>query len=134
MHDVARKSSRVILLNERQEVLLIKFVAERDHGPFALWATPTGEVEPNETDLHAARRELREELRLSVDLTGPVHSPTSDFEQKERVSATPIPSISDIFSFSNRSSSPSHLRLKPTGAADVPSALNTRFKGSIGTS
>jgi len=77
-----RRSARIILLNERRQVLLIKFVVARKGQPFTFWATPGGGVKNNETDLDAARRELREELGLDIDLTGPVHSHTSEFEHE----------------------------------------------------
>jgi 8-oxo-dGTP diphosphatase len=75
-----RRSARVILMNARQQVLLIRFVIERQKQPFVFWATPGGGTEHGETDLEAARRELREELGLDIDLTGPVHCATPTFE------------------------------------------------------
>jgi 8-oxo-dGTP diphosphatase len=75
-----RRSARIILLNSAQQVLLIRFVTERDNQPFVFWATPGGGVEAGETDLAAARRELREELHLELPLSGPVHEVTSTFE------------------------------------------------------
>lgn len=68
-----RRSARVFLFNERDEILLIRFVAEREGVPFVFWVTPGGEVEPGESDRHAAERELFEELGLKVPLSGPVH-------------------------------------------------------------
>ena len=44
------------------------------------WATPGGGVEPGESDLAAARRELMEELALDVPLDGPVHTVANEFE------------------------------------------------------
>jgi 8-oxo-dGTP diphosphatase len=86
-----RRSARIILLNGRWQVLLIKFVVERQGQPFTFWATPGGGVENDETDVDAARRELREELGLDIDLMGPVHSHTSEFEHAgEMVSNTDI--------------------------------------------
>jgi len=79
-----RRSARVILLNAAQQVLLIRFVVERHHQPFVFWATPGGTVEKDETDLDAARRELAEELALTVPLTGPVHTAASRFEHEDR--------------------------------------------------
>lgn len=60
------RSARVILLNTAQQVLLIRFVVERNHQPFVFWATPGGGVGRGETDLDAARRELVEELALDI--------------------------------------------------------------------
>jgi len=68
-----RRSARIFLFNEADEVLLIRFVAEREDGPFVFWVTPGGEVEGGESELAAAQRELLEELGLSVALVGPVH-------------------------------------------------------------
>ena len=68
-----RRSARVLLFDPAGDVLLIRFVAQREDGPFAFWVTPGGEVEPHEDDRAAAERELFEELGLRVPLAGPVH-------------------------------------------------------------
>ncbi len=68
-----RRSARVLLFDPGGDLLLIRFVAEQDEQPFVFWVTPGGEVEPGETDLAAAERELQEELGLRLTLTGPVH-------------------------------------------------------------
>ncbi|HEY2070919.1 MAG TPA: NUDIX domain-containing protein [Rhizomicrobium sp.] len=75
-----RRAARVILLDDAGRVLLIRFVIPRSDGPFAFWATPGGGVEPGESDLDAARRELREELGLETDLAGPINEITAIFE------------------------------------------------------
>lgn len=61
-------------------VLLIRCVAMRRDGEFAFWLTPGGEIEAGETPLEAARRELREELGLSVEVVGPVYTEATQFE------------------------------------------------------
>ena len=68
-----RRSARVFLFDPAGNVLLIRFVAQREEGPFVFWVTPGGEVEANEGDRAAAERELFEELGLRVPLLGPVH-------------------------------------------------------------
>ena len=68
-----RRSARVFLFDERGDILLIRFVAQRSDGPYVCWVTPGGEVEKGEADLAAAERELAEELGLRVPLIGPVH-------------------------------------------------------------
>lgn len=68
-----RRSARVFLFDEHDRVLLIRFVAQREDGPFVFWVTPGGEIEPNEDEHTAAARELREELGIAPPLVGPVH-------------------------------------------------------------
>ena len=80
-----RRSARAILLSPANDVLLIHFVVPRSGGDFAFWATPGGEIEDGEDDLAAARRELREELELTVELLGPVHLSEAEFEHKGAV-------------------------------------------------
>jgi 8-oxo-dGTP pyrophosphatase MutT (NUDIX family) len=71
-----RQAGRAILRDDGGRVLLIHF-----HLPnMRFWATPGGGVEPGETLLQAARRELREELGIELVLEGPVHSATAIFE------------------------------------------------------
>lgn len=74
-----RKSSRAILLNSTGCVLLIRFAVPRNGETFVFWATPGGSVEGGETELDAARREVREELDVDVTLIGPVHTSASRF-------------------------------------------------------
>jgi len=68
-----RRSARVLLFDERGDVLLIRFRAQRSDGPYTCWVTPGGEVEADESDRVTAERELYEELGIRPELVGPVH-------------------------------------------------------------
>jgi len=68
-----RRSARVFLFDPAGDVLLIRFLAQTEAGPFVFWVTPGGEVEVGEEDRAAAERELFEELGLRLELVGPVH-------------------------------------------------------------
>jgi len=71
-----RQAGRAILRDDAGRVLLLHF-----HLPnMRFWATPGGGVEPDETLLEAAHRELREELGIAVALEGPVHTAVGIFE------------------------------------------------------
>ena len=62
-------------------MLLIRCeVVRRDGKLFVFWLTPGGEIEPDEEPLAAARRELREELGLELDVRGPVYTEQNQFE------------------------------------------------------
>jgi ADP-ribose pyrophosphatase YjhB (NUDIX family) len=61
-------------------VLLIRCVAMRSDGEFQFWLTPGGEIEAGEKPHAAAARELREELGLEVEVTGPVYTEANRFE------------------------------------------------------
>ena len=71
-----RSAGRAILRDDQGRVLLIRFVLPN----MTFWATPGGGVEPGETLLQAARRELQEELGIAVPLAGPIHTATGIFE------------------------------------------------------
>lgn len=71
-----RQAGRAILRDKAGRVLLIHFVLPNMN----FWATPGGGVEPGETALAAAHRELREELGIAVVLEGPVHRAVGIFE------------------------------------------------------
>jgi 8-oxo-dGTP diphosphatase len=74
-----RRSARAILLDRAGRVLLIQFAVPRHGETFVFWATPGGEVEPGETGLETAKREIKEELAVNVELTGPVHTAVDRF-------------------------------------------------------
>ncbi|QND70024.1 NUDIX domain-containing protein [Tardiphaga robiniae] len=89
---VPRRSSRAILLDANGRVLLIRFAIVRKGEAFVFWAAPGGSVEAGETDLDAARREVKEELAVNVALTGPVHTSVNRFLHKN----VPVENI-DVF-------------------------------------
>ena len=71
-----RQAGRAILRDDAGRVLLIRFVLPN----MTFWATPGGGMEPGETPLAAAIRELHEELGIEVALEGPVHRAVGIFE------------------------------------------------------
>jgi 8-oxo-dGTP pyrophosphatase MutT (NUDIX family) len=71
-----RQAGRAILRDDQNRVLLIRFVLPNMN----FWATPGGGVEPGETLLETANRELQEELGIAVALEGPIHTATGIFE------------------------------------------------------
>lgn len=56
-----RHSSRIVLLNKEHEILLMKIQLPT----YSLWCTIGGEIEPNESPLKAAKREVFEEIGYS---------------------------------------------------------------------
>jgi len=77
----ARRSARVMVFDLVGRVLLIQCaVVRRDGREFVFWLTPGGEIEPGEEPLAAARREVREELGLDLDVRGPVYTEHNQFE------------------------------------------------------
>jgi 8-oxo-dGTP pyrophosphatase MutT (NUDIX family) len=67
--------------------VMLRFFVTRSMGPVAFWATPGGEIEDGESDYLAAQRELREELGIVVDLTGPVRTATAQFLSRTKATA-----------------------------------------------
>jgi ADP-ribose pyrophosphatase YjhB (NUDIX family) len=71
-----------MVLDAAGRVLLIRCAAKRSDGEFRFWLTPGGEIEAGETPMEAARRELREELGLEVEVVGPVYTEATQFEHQ----------------------------------------------------
>lgn len=66
-----RSSSRLLVLNDQQQVLLFRF--DHKNGPLSgqsFWATPGGGVEEGESYEDAACRELHEEVGLKINDPG----------------------------------------------------------------
>ena len=68
-----------MLFDEGGAVLLIRFVVIRPDGEFVFWALPGGEIEEGESEVEAARRELREELGIEMRVEGPVYRDANQF-------------------------------------------------------
>ena len=64
-----RQSSRAVVLDERERVLLYRFVSP---GGSSFWGLPGGGLETGESWEDAMRRELREEIGLDDATVGPV--------------------------------------------------------------
>ncbi|HEX7590874.1 MAG TPA: NUDIX domain-containing protein [Candidatus Limnocylindrales bacterium] len=69
MEPTPRYAARVVLLDESDRILLVRF-HDPDTGK-TWWATPGGSLEPGETHEAAARREMREETGLESITLGP---------------------------------------------------------------
>ena len=61
-----RRASRIVLLDECERILLMRCRPHPGAEPF--WLTPGGGLEPTESFEQAARRELREELGLELEI------------------------------------------------------------------
>jgi 8-oxo-dGTP pyrophosphatase MutT (NUDIX family) len=73
----------VLVFDPAGRVLLIRCsVLRRDGRLFVFWLTPGGEIEAGEEPLAAARREVREELALELDVRGPVYTEQNQFEHR----------------------------------------------------
>lgn len=75
---VVRPTSRLLVLDDADRLLLMKTVAP-DTSRFARWITPGGGVDPGETHVEAAVRELHEETGQVVTEVGDVVR-VDDFE------------------------------------------------------
>ena len=66
VHVKHRPTARVLLVNELNEVFLIKTHFDPELGLPARWLTPGGGIDPGETAEQAAVRELKEETGLVI--------------------------------------------------------------------
>ncbi|MFI5774308.1 NUDIX domain-containing protein [Streptomyces sp. NPDC051658] len=62
-----RHTVRAIILDQDDRILLCRFAIPKPGGTTVVWAAPGGGVESGETLLTALRRELREEVGLTLD-------------------------------------------------------------------
>lgn len=80
-----RPSSRLLVIDPLDRILLFKF--EHTQGPLAgqrFWATPGGGLDPGESYLQAACRELVEETGLAVENPRPeVHQRIVTFQMSD---------------------------------------------------
>ena len=68
-----------MLFDEAGAILLVRFVVPRVEGEFVFWALPGGEIEAGESEAEAAAREVKEELGLELQVTGPVYRDSNQF-------------------------------------------------------
>lgn len=78
-----RRAVRGIVLDSDDRILLGRFDYDEPTGRNSVWVTPGGGAEPGETRLDTLRRELAEEVGLSVDHDPPHvwHQEVMDPEQ-----------------------------------------------------
>lgn len=86
---LSRRASRLLVVDPEERVLLFRIREPRSGRPF--WLTPGGGLEPGESHLDAARRELAEETGLRDVEIGPAswrgrrefHFQGRDYDQDE---------------------------------------------------
>lgn len=79
-----RQAVRALILDEHDDVLLVRFDWEGLDVPGGFWACPGGGIDPKETPVEALERELGEELGLDTPaVLGPVWQLTRVFPMGE---------------------------------------------------
>jgi 8-oxo-dGTP diphosphatase len=68
---ILREGVRALIIDDADNVLLLRFDWLGCDVPGGFWANPGGGVEPGESRLEALQRELREEVGLFVEELGP---------------------------------------------------------------
>lgn len=82
----ARPAARILLVDATGRVLLFRFDTGDERPPF--WCTPGGALDPGESYVAAARRELLEETGIDADPGPEVAQRTAEFLTIERVEVT----------------------------------------------
>lgn len=80
---IKRHSCRAIILTPKNEILLIRI--ENPEGSWNGWITPGGGVDGEESEQHALRRELQEELGIDLEIGAKVWRRCHTFPWKGQV-------------------------------------------------
>lgn len=102
-----RRSVRALILDEDDNVLLLRFRWDEPTGVVEFWAHPGGGIEPGESPLQALQREMTEEVGLRVAAIGPelwtktAHFPMGDWDgQVDHIHLLRVPHFDPHPSFS----------------------------------